>query len=410
MKLFIKTVFLLTTTMAFSQVGINTSSPHPSAVLDLTATDKALLLSRVSNTNAITTPTNGMMVYAINPKCVKAYVDNAWQAVTPCSAVPSAITINSATYQGVSVIDTQGVGYNGEMVSSASTITLSVTVTEPTYYELTATDSGSGLVYSAADEFTTTGTFNVVLTPNFVTIPATTYGTLTMAVTGANNAFNITPRIDIKTISASATAVVEVLSGTGKIWMDRNLGATRPATSVNDPLAYGNLYQWGRGNDGHERMVFNGSTLSTGKGLNGVTTGASSSDTPGHDKFITYPLTNSDWRNPQNNLLWQGASGTNNPCPSGFRLPTAAEFAAEVTFYSVTSMATAYSATPQQFSATGGRASATGDLIIPTLGYYWSSTIGTSPVTHAKSRVFSSTTNAADFTRNFAIGVRCIKN
>jgi hypothetical protein len=45
----------------------------------------------------------------------------------------------------------------------------------------------------------------------------------------------------------------DVTSTTGKIWMDRNLGASRVATSVSDTLAYGDLYQWGRGTDGHEK-------------------------------------------------------------------------------------------------------------------------------------------------------------
>jgi hypothetical protein len=35
--------------------------------------------------------------------------------------------------------------------------------------------------------------------------------------------------------------------------MDRNLGAARVATSSTDEEAYGDLYQWGRGTDGHEK-------------------------------------------------------------------------------------------------------------------------------------------------------------
>lgn len=42
------------------------------------------------------------------------------------------------------------------------------------------------------------------------------------------------------------TVIMEVTNPvTGKIWMDRNLGATRAATSSTDALAYGDLYQWG---------------------------------------------------------------------------------------------------------------------------------------------------------------------
>lgn len=39
---------------------------------------------------------------------------------------------------------------------------------------------------------------------------------------------------------------------TGRVWKDRNLGASRVATSVNDVEASGDLYQWGRATDGHE--------------------------------------------------------------------------------------------------------------------------------------------------------------
>ncbi|MFZ1451482.1 MAG: hypothetical protein WAT20_02205, partial [Ferruginibacter sp.] len=42
---------------------------------------------------------------------------------------------------------------------------------------------------------------------------------------------------------------------TGKIWMDRNLGASRVATSSTDDLAYGDLYQWGRLTDGHQNRT-----------------------------------------------------------------------------------------------------------------------------------------------------------
>src|SRR6056297_394486 len=39
---------------------------------------------------------------------------------------------------------------------------------------------------------------------------------------------------------------------TGKIWMDKNLGASQVATASDDEDAYGDLYQWGRAADGHE--------------------------------------------------------------------------------------------------------------------------------------------------------------
>jgi hypothetical protein len=101
--------------------------------------------------------------------------------------------------------------------------------------------------------------------------------------------------------------------------MDRNLGASRVATSLTDTDAYGDLYQWGRGTDGHEKRN------------SGITSILSSSDDPGHGSFITTDSSPyDDWRVPQNDNLWQGVNGINNPCPAGFRLPTATEWQNEI--------------------------------------------------------------------------------
>jgi hypothetical protein len=114
------------------------------------------------------------------------------------------------------------------------------------------------------------------------------------------------------------TAVVEVVSVNGRIWMDRNLGAERAATSPTDALAFGDLYQWGRWADGHQCR--NSGTTST----------VSTSDRAGHGDFISVPTSSpsDDWRNPRNDDMWgtsQSDGGVNNPCPAGFRLPTEGE-------------------------------------------------------------------------------------
>jgi len=108
-----------------------------------------------------------------------------------------------------------------------------------------------------------------------------------------------------------------VVSTLQRIWMDRNLGASRLATGTTDEEAYGDLYQWGRGSDGHQLRD------------SGTTPTTSSTDDPGHGDFITTSNLPFDWRIPQNDSLWQGVSGINNPCPMGFRLPTGIEWETE---------------------------------------------------------------------------------
>ena len=99
-----------------------------------------------------------------------------------------------------------------------------------------------------------------------------------------------------------------VTSAGGRIWMDRNLGASQVATNSTDVASYGDLYEWGRGTDGHQ--IRTSATMAT----------LSSTDQPAEGKFITINSGNYDWRSPQNDNLWQGVNGVNNPCPSGWQL------------------------------------------------------------------------------------------
>ncbi len=75
--------------MSFAQVGIGTISPQASSILDLTATNKALLLTRVANTAAISTPVNGMLIYDLSSNCVKIYQNSAWSDCIGTPATPA---------------------------------------------------------------------------------------------------------------------------------------------------------------------------------------------------------------------------------------------------------------------------------------------------------------------------------
>ena len=119
----------------------------------------------------------------------------------------------------------------------------------------------------------------------------------------------------IPLIETVGPKVPTVTSGTGRVWMDRNLGAYRVAESATGSKAYGHLFQWGRLADGHELRY--GPTTTT----------QSNGNEPVDGKFI---IDHDDWRATPNNSLWQGANGINNPCPEGFRIPTYAEWQDEL--------------------------------------------------------------------------------
>ncbi|MGE4541907.1 MAG: hypothetical protein AB7D35_11655, partial [Bacteroidales bacterium] len=160
--------------------------------------------------------------------------------------------------------------------------------------------------------------------------------------------------------------------------------------------AYGDLYQWGRDTDGHEKR--NSGTTST----------LSNSDTPGHGNFITVTSSPYDWRSPQNNNLWQGVSGTNNPCPAGYRLPTEAEWEAERQSWSSSNAAGAFNS-PLKLPVAGSRVLSDGSLRnVGSNGDYWSATVDG---TYARNLFFrSSDANVGKGLRANGRSVRCLKD
>ncbi len=196
---------------------------------------------------------------------------------------------------------------------------------------------------------------------------------------------------------AGATAVINVTNPTtGKTWMDRNLGASQVATSSTDVASYGDLYQWGRRADGHQcRTSATTSTLSSG-------------DQPAHGNFIKIGSTPFDWRSPQNVNLWQGVNGVNNPCPSGYRIPTESELEAERLSWSANTSVGAF-ASPLKLPLVGGRNSSSGSLdIVGTGGLYWGSVVSG---TFSRLLAFnSSIANVLADDRARGGSVRCIKD
>ncbi len=205
-----------------------------------------------------------------------------------------------------------------------------------------------------------------------------------------------TNKVVVVPLGRSAAASVNTVNSNGRIWMDRNLGALRPATKHADPDGYGALYQWGRGGDGHQFR------------LSPTLNGTSSIDAPGNVYFYTVSVSPFDWRSPRNDNLWQGESGINNPCPAGFRLPTIDEWLAERDSWSDPT-ANGAIASPLKLPSAGYRNRITGLIqLLGAQGSYWSST-----VTGEDARVFSFNSlnsSVIDFDRAYGASVRCIKN
>jgi uncharacterized protein (TIGR02145 family) len=192
-----------------------------------------------------------------------------------------------------------------------------------------------------------------------------------------------------------------VLGPDGKCWLDRNLGATQVATAFDDSASYGYYYQWGRPTDGHQI------------GTSVTTSVNSSNDIPGHANFITENSSPYDWRVPQSPneaTLWAGVNGgSNNPCPSGWHVPTLAEWTMLAGYFSPQDSDGAFNST-LKLPLSGYR-----PRLIASLNnqgdqsFYWSSSPSGTDASYLyfhSGGVFTSTSYA----RANGMSVRCIKD
>ena len=196
--------------------------------------------------------------------------------------------------------------------------------------------------------------------------------------------------------ASGPTAIIDVTNPTtGKTWMDRNLGASQAATNITDAAAYGDFYQWGRGNDGHQCR--NSSTTTT----------VSSSNSPSNNYFIVRTSNPFDWRVPQNNSLWQGVNGINNPCPIGYRLPTDSELNIERLSWLSNNTSGAFGSN-LKFTPGGVRFYSGAIITVGNDGWYWTSTINS---TFSKCLyIIGSDSYTMGTERGNGLSIRCIKN
>ncbi len=105
--LILLTLILLTIKIN-AQVGIGTTTPDPSAVLDVVSTSKGFLPPRVANVATINTPVAGLMIYDKSKQCMRYYNGTIWSdcmgGIIPAFTCGDTITdIDGNTYSTVDI-------------------------------------------------------------------------------------------------------------------------------------------------------------------------------------------------------------------------------------------------------------------------------------------------------------------
>jgi uncharacterized protein (TIGR02145 family) len=410
-KRVLKNVLWLLVTLACNQtiaqvkVGDNPTSINSSAIFEMESTNKGILFPRLSTAQrgTITSPATGLLIYNTTTSSIEVNTGTpstpVWQALgsglgngaaagnTPywngTNWVLNSINIfNNGGNVGIgttapaSGLDIKtSMGLNVTTITSATTLNQTHNVvlcnTGPYTVTLPAAAANTGKVYyiknidSDGDDIIVDGNLTetidgatvFLLDPYKHSVRIISDGTKWHVLeeagqpTMGNNSFT--------QVNCNGTGFTwnNVTSSTGKVWMDRNLGASQVATSNTDANSYGDLYQWGRAKDGHQCRT--GVTF---------TTTQSKDNFPPHRDFIAI---DGNWRSPANTNLWQGVSGINNPCPNGYRLPTVAEFNAEIATWT-SSSTMAYNSVLKLPNA-GTLDSRNGGVLVTSRGYYYSS-------------------------------------
>jgi len=382
-------VVLLSSNQNIAQnVGIGAASftPDPSAMLEVKSTElnpKGFLPPRMTTAvrDEIQNPATGLVIFNTTSNCLNYRVGSNWFEVcgdcTPLPATPTA---------GTHIPNETQIIWNWNASAGATGYKWHTTndYAAATNLGNTTTVTQTGLTCS---------TINTIYVWAYNTCGNSTELTLTQTTSAC-------PICDVPSVTftyKSQQVTYGTVESSGKCWLDRNLGASQVATSTTDAASYGDLFQWGRGDDGHQTRT------------SGTTTTLSNTDQPAHANFILAPNDPWDWRSPQNVNLWQGVNGINNPCPSGWRVPTEEEWETERQSWAPNNNAAGAFASPLKLPRAGERYAIDGSLFfVGSSGHYWSSSVDGANSRNLKiysgNAVMSSNYMASGFS------ARCIKD
>jgi hypothetical protein len=211
--------------------------------------------------------------------------------------------------------------------------------------------------------------------------------------------------------NGNTVTYVTVRAADGQIWLQQNLGSAHAADSINDTLAFGHLFQFGRWDDGHQvptsiTAPTSGLTAKDPSGLGAGSVNFYIGANP-NDWWGFTGTTTDEW----NDTTISATSGKD-PCTAigpGWSLPSKTDWQAIASQEAITNLATGHSSN-LKLVASGNREGKFGNLKdIGKSGSYWSNTPNG---LYAKvTAIASSKMNPNDDAyRSYGMSVRCLTN
>ncbi|QMU63124.1 MAG: hypothetical protein GKR88_01750 [Flavobacteriaceae bacterium] len=271
-KIIICFLCIVVNAVSYGQIAIGTTTPSPSAVLDVNSTTQGFLPPRMTKAqiDAIASPAEGLIVYCTNCNAKGLYLNNGNEFLNVTSGtsifaseVAAIVAASDNPADGnPSIADLTSAGLTGLVAGNLGAYEIAIDAATPaptTVAELqtiinnvnVSEASAAVLAQISSDEDSATQNSTVTIAQLNLIVPALT-GINAANETAYRNYIDANPnsfsspatqtevQAMILLVNNSSTVSTVVGAG-GGIFMDRNLGATQVATSSNDSNAFGDL-------------------------------------------------------------------------------------------------------------------------------------------------------------------------
>ncbi len=229
-------------TMQAQSVGINTTTPDPSAVLDIQSTQQGVLTPRLTTAqrNALQNPAQGLLIYNTTIKCFEVFGGTFWNSFgCECGAIPGSIspTVSTACAGLTATFTTSG--FNGQLQWEQSSDNLnwtgipganaaSYTATAPSgqaqrFFRVVASNPG------CPPQASTPVTLNALQPPSQ---PGTITGSATVLTSASAQNYSILPVAGATTYTWTVPSGASIVSGQGTNSIVVNFGIVSGNISV----------------------------------------------------------------------------------------------------------------------------------------------------------------------------------